>query len=743
MQMSRNGSTSALMGFSVHQPAIGAPLQFFPAMGSQLLDDLINAYVPGSASISDKRAAVSMMFFEHSLATGELYKFFMVYPSLGSSASAATSPVSSGCDSSSSFTTSSPDVSGRRSHRGSISVSSSPGGAKAASSSSSASASASASDFSHLPGMKILTRDGVDVTHAASRGSKTKEQRDHAHLMRILKACDACRRKKTKCDPSHRRTPAASTSGRVAKKTKAAWAAPGPPQMAAKQATFSTTQADQTVVEPSLSYSFDSMFTAAGMASTADYASTTAWDQFIQYDDEPIDSIPVDYDFFLDPAGFFSPTYSSTSSWHSPSQPITPEQQLYDSGLLSNPVADLRDPVVLSDSALQNVPLTRKTARERTPAGLGDVLGLAETAAAGLQRDPTLRTAAGLQNAPVLQTTAGLQNAPRLQTAAGLQNAPRLRTAAGLQNAPVLQTAVGLQHAPLLQTAAGLQNAQASPASSAQSSSGQASGAMILASASFGNSTVGAPEPAPIPPYLNPGGVSGNDYADFVLYSPVSTESLDEELDLFEEAAARPRPNYAQYMSTRTQDWCKPRVDRQLEARRPAQPAQPNSIEMTAGVPSTTLQSQLEARRPAQPAQPNSVVLTAGVPSATPQSQLEAARSCLTTALAWGVGMASLALSGQPWICVWILAIVAHHLRQRRYPAPCPDRLESSPSNASTQNVITMPCRIIESVKSGLAAATTGFARLRSSFSPRFLHTTAPASPCNWMHGMCRRPLCV
>jgi len=41
-----------------------------------------------------------------------------------------------------------------------------------------------------------MTRDGVDVTSTAGRGTKTKEQREHAHLMRIMKACDACKRKK-------------------------------------------------------------------------------------------------------------------------------------------------------------------------------------------------------------------------------------------------------------------------------------------------------------------------------------------------------------------------------------------------------------------------------------------------------------------------------------------------------------------------------------------------------------------
>jgi len=49
-----------------------------------------------------------------------------------------------------------------------------------------------------LPGFSIMTKDGVDVTNSAGRGTKTKEQREHAHLMRIMKACEDCKRKKVR-----------------------------------------------------------------------------------------------------------------------------------------------------------------------------------------------------------------------------------------------------------------------------------------------------------------------------------------------------------------------------------------------------------------------------------------------------------------------------------------------------------------------------------------------------------------
>ncbi len=59
-------------------------------------------------------------------------------------------------------------------------------------------AAGSSGDFSSHPGMRIMTKDGRDVTNSASRGSKTKEQRDHAldadhEGMRQLQAKDEVR----------------------------------------------------------------------------------------------------------------------------------------------------------------------------------------------------------------------------------------------------------------------------------------------------------------------------------------------------------------------------------------------------------------------------------------------------------------------------------------------------------------------------------------------------------------------
>ncbi|KAI1472308.1 uncharacterized protein F4812DRAFT_8042 [Daldinia caldariorum] len=303
-------SSTSLMGFSVHQPAIGAPLQFFPAMGSKELDEMIDAYVPGNASILEKRATVSMEFFEHSMATGELFKFFMVYPSFGS---ATESPSTTFADSGYASNFTSPVMSESQWTQASNISSSSerrtqkPSPKKAALS----------NDFSHLPGMKILTKDGKDVTNSASRGCKTKEQRDHAHLMRIIKACDSCRRKKVRCDPSHKRSSGSSTT-RTAKKAKKA-AAPSVPAAAPPPQT-TLQPLDQPLCMPSFDIADLSASSFDTIVSDSLVDPTMDWDQFVQYDEEPI---PYDYDFLFDPEGHLTPTSSSS---HSPSQPITPAQ---------------------------------------------------------------------------------------------------------------------------------------------------------------------------------------------------------------------------------------------------------------------------------------------------------------------------------------------------------------------------------------------------------------------------------
>ncbi|KAI0384555.1 hypothetical protein F5Y04DRAFT_269514 [Hypomontagnella monticulosa] len=311
--MSQNNSATTLMGFSVNQPAIGEPLQFFPEMGSKQLDEMIDAYVPGNAPIDNKRAAVSLEFFEHTMATGELFKFFMVYPSNGST---ATSPATSMVDSGYASTFTSPVIS--ESQWTQAGTSSADTTARRPSSKKAG----LTTDFSHLPGMKILTRDGKDVTNSASRGCKTKEQRDHAHLMRIIKACDSCRRKKIRCDPSHKRS--TGSSSKTAKKTKKA-AASVAAAAVSQQSAFQTSEQPpsldlDSLISPS---SFDSTISDSMIDPSMD------WTQFVQFDEEPTDAVPYDfnYEFFFDGTGYPTPTSSNSNSF-SPSLPITPAQVL-------------------------------------------------------------------------------------------------------------------------------------------------------------------------------------------------------------------------------------------------------------------------------------------------------------------------------------------------------------------------------------------------------------------------------
>lgn len=308
-------------GFSVYQPQLGAQLQFFPALGSQELDDMINAYIPGPAALKEKRATISLDFLEHTQLTGQTFKFYPVYssspvaasPAISTSSFSNTSPVNSTWDWSQA--SASPAVSSRSS-----------------SSKSRKASQYSTPDLSHLPGMKIMTKDGQDVTDSASRGSKTKEQRDHAHLMRIIKACDSCRRKKIRCDPSHKKRTAAQTQpqSKQAKKARTAAAAvaaavaAAPPQKSPSVVALARGQDDNPDIPMSM-FGIDPTFTFAGLDSFESIDQTyESWEEFIQY---PVDVADEHYDFFLDPEGYLSSQSSASSSSASPPKASTPASQ--------------------------------------------------------------------------------------------------------------------------------------------------------------------------------------------------------------------------------------------------------------------------------------------------------------------------------------------------------------------------------------------------------------------------------
>lgn len=303
-------TASAVEGFSVYQPALGSPLQFLPAVGTKELEQLIGAYLPGPASAQEKRATISMDFFEHSRQTGENFKYYaVVTPAATPESAYNVSPVMS-------------DLS----FYSSPSQASTPAVGPAAKKPRTASqkptkATTSTTDFSHLPGMKILTADGQDVTNSVSRGCKSKEQRDHAHLMRILKACDACKKKKVKCDPSHKKRPASQ----VESKSEAA-----KPAKKLRKATASSPKEHSTAFTPApeASLQMDSL----GLGSVDFSASMDEpWDQFLTFNDEPVNApipqdfysaVPQDFDFFFGMDNSFSPSLSGSSV--SSAQPLTP-----------------------------------------------------------------------------------------------------------------------------------------------------------------------------------------------------------------------------------------------------------------------------------------------------------------------------------------------------------------------------------------------------------------------------------
>ncbi|KAL0776622.1 hypothetical protein CaCOL14_007909 [Colletotrichum acutatum] len=319
----RNQPTAAFQGFSISQPFLGASLQFYPEMGTQELDDLVNAYLPGSASIQEKRATVSMDFFAFSQLTGETFKYYPVASDSSSSAvsSAGSSPMQNSSSSSNFVSPVISDWSWSQSTPSSASASTPTSVSQESVYSKSSRRAASsatkpqANDFSHLPGMKIMTKDGRDVTNSASRGCKTKEQRDHAHLMRIIKACDACKKKKVRCDPSHKKRTTTQAQGIAAAPARSAKKKARSAKKAKTSKRDSPVAAERSP-QPSTSFSTPALFTESSFADLDMLNMVDSWESLVQFDDEPANVAPFEYDFFFDPAGHLTPESSQS--------PITP-----------------------------------------------------------------------------------------------------------------------------------------------------------------------------------------------------------------------------------------------------------------------------------------------------------------------------------------------------------------------------------------------------------------------------------
>ncbi|KAH8816838.1 hypothetical protein F5884DRAFT_667044 [Xylogone sp. PMI_703] len=206
--------------FSITQAFLGSPLRFEPALGSQELEDLIDAYIPGTASRQDKLSEVTIEFYKYAtvdINTGSLVRTYNVCvaptPSSWTDAAFEQSPTAQSSGFSPSLHTPSPGSSANFTDSGygtssftltpparsrnSISAVSSRGAIKKSAKKERRST-ALTIETQKIPGFSIMTKDGVDVTTSAGRGTKTKEQREHAHLMRIMKACSECKRKKVR-----------------------------------------------------------------------------------------------------------------------------------------------------------------------------------------------------------------------------------------------------------------------------------------------------------------------------------------------------------------------------------------------------------------------------------------------------------------------------------------------------------------------------------------------------------------
>ncbi|KAM0232858.1 hypothetical protein ACHAP5_010592 [Fusarium lateritium] len=299
-----SNSNTLPQGFSVFQPALGAQLQFFPALGTHELDELVNAYIPGPASVQEKRTSISLDYFEHAHLTGQTFKFYPVYTLSATVESPATASPLQDSGYGSSFNTS-PVMSNWDWSHVNTTTSSRRSSPKSTSSHQPA-------DFSNLPGMKIMTKDGRDVTNSASRGSKTKEQRDHAHLMRIIKACESCKKKKIRCDPSHKKRGVSSTPAQPAKITKKT-------KTAAPEAKISSIGVQDTFA-PQIALSEQDLLVDLDNFAASGELGNESWEQFVQFP-----ALDDSYDFFNDPEGYLSPQSSSTLSEYStkPASPAT------------------------------------------------------------------------------------------------------------------------------------------------------------------------------------------------------------------------------------------------------------------------------------------------------------------------------------------------------------------------------------------------------------------------------------
>ncbi|OBT65408.1 hypothetical protein VE03_06107 [Pseudogymnoascus sp. 23342-1-I1] len=250
--------------FTITQLELGSPLMWEPAVGTADGDRLVDAYIPGPASLQQKRATIALDFFDTTAASTMPAPFCRTYLvatsapefAAGPSYSPAFAPITS--YSPSTHAASTPSSLSSKSSKRSIS---------------SLASAASASPAKRLPGFSIMTADGVDITNNQSRGPKTKAQREQAAKMRKLGACPACKRSKQKCEPSHHRpAPMSASSSQNPSSAGSPWQSSG-------SASASTSPGSRASISPHTS--FGQSFSPASHAPKAvaelpySFASTT------------------------------------------------------------------------------------------------------------------------------------------------------------------------------------------------------------------------------------------------------------------------------------------------------------------------------------------------------------------------------------------------------------------------------------------------------------------------------------
>lgn len=180
--------------FTISQVAPGALLQFNPPMHSKELAEAIHAYIPGSFTLQEKQRQISSEFCLWRTAAcpeGPASYFYDASPALEFYSFSNTDLSFVG------FVPSVVEESSSNTGMGCI------GANKSASAKRSRTnkivkktLAKTTSSGPRMPGFSIMTKDGIDITDLAPRGPKTKEQREHAAMMRKLQACPTCKKRK-------------------------------------------------------------------------------------------------------------------------------------------------------------------------------------------------------------------------------------------------------------------------------------------------------------------------------------------------------------------------------------------------------------------------------------------------------------------------------------------------------------------------------------------------------------------